>query len=64
MPLLASKKQKKQKKSSKVNPVINNNNNNSNNNDFFPKRTGNLEINYLRRKIKEKEASKPKQKKA
>ena len=50
MPLLASKKQKKQKKSSKVNPVINNN---SNSNEFFPKRTGNMEINYLRRKIKE-----------
>mgnify|MGYP005997560815 CR=1 FL=1 len=50
MPFLASKKQKKPKKSSKVNPVINNN---SNNNDFFPRRTGNKEINYLRRKIKE-----------
>ena len=56
MPLLGSKKKKTKntKKSSKVNPVINNN---SNSNEFFPKKTGNKEIKYLRRKIKEEKVA-------
>ena len=48
-----TKKTKKTKKSSKVDPKINNNNSN----EFFPTGTGNKEINYLRRKIKEEKVA-------